>query len=155
MGNNRLFIGHILLAATASFVAWRYQLAPAMPVNDKATVFSTLGQIAGTMLGFMLATLAILASINDADLVKKMRDSGHYDELSQTIFAGCFLFLIATVVSVWFLFVDGTHEIMMSVLVGSYVGAILVLLVVGWQFWLTLRNLTPIQENPSEMPSLK
>lgn len=155
MTNKLFFFGHVLLAGAVSLLTWYFECVPTMPSTDKATVFSTLAQIAGTMLGFMLATLAILASINDAELVKKMRVSGHYDDLSQTIFSGCFLFLTSTVISVWFLFVDGKHEAMMAALVGSYVGAIWVLLVVGWQFWLTLRNLTPVQENPSQMPPLE
>ncbi len=93
------------------------------------------------MLGFLLAALAVVASITNSDLLKRMRTTGHYDELLQNLFLGAFLFLTCTVLSLLVLLGVQLPQILMATLFGLHVAALFVLLIVGWQFWLTLRNI--------------
>ena len=42
----------------------------------------------------------------------------------------------------------------MAALFGLHIAALVELLIIGWQFWLTLRNLNPTPEISSEMPEI-
>ncbi|WP_374658741.1 hypothetical protein [Inhella sp.] len=97
------------------------------------------------MLGFLLAALAVVASITDSDLLKRMRETGHYNELLQNLFVGALFFLVCTVVSVLALLGVQFTLWFMALFYGLHAAALVVLLIVGWQFWLTLRNLKPSQ----------
>ena len=106
------------------------------------------------MLGFMLAALAVVASITDTDLLKRMRGTGHYDALLQNLFAGAFLFLICAVLSLLILLDVSLPAWVMSCLFGLHIAALIVLLIVGWQFWLTLSNVHPSSAALREMPKI-
>lgn len=64
-------------------------------MQDRATEVSfggSIASIAATMLGFLLAALAVLASINDTHLVNMMKKTGHYDDLLFSVFLGASIF---------------------------------------------------------------
>ena len=138
----------------ASVVVHYFGLIPNTLASDRATVFGTLAQVAGTMLGFMLAALAVVASITETDLLKRMRTTGHYDALLQNMFAGAVLFLGCTILSLLTALGVPFPLWVMSTLFGLYVAALIVLAVVGWQFWLTLRNVNPIVQASLGMPKI-
>jgi len=56
------------------------------------------------MLGFMLAALAVLASINHTHLVKMMRAYGHYSDLLATMMISGLLFLLVALTGYGILF---------------------------------------------------
>lgn len=93
------------------------------------------------MLGFMLAALAVLASINHTHLVKMMRDSGHYRDLLVTMMTGCAFFTACAFSGYLLLFSMPVCQWFMPVLVGLHVGAAVALLDVGRKMWLVLANL--------------
>jgi hypothetical protein len=149
-----LFTTGLAVAAGATFVLQHYGLTPCPAPSDRGTVFGTLAQVAGTMLGFMLAALAIVASISETDLVKRMRSTGHYDSLLQNLFFGALLFLACAVLSLLTLLGVELGEWLAAALFGLHIAALWELLIVGWQFWLTLRNLAPRDDAPREMPPI-
>lgn len=64
---------------------------PGLPKVDPGlasvtTAMGVLAQIAATMLGFMMAVLAILASIANTRLVRNMQRSGHFHRMLVRIF---------------------------------------------------------------------
>lgn len=151
-----LFTMGIVVAATATILLHHYGLTPSPAASDRGTVFGTLAQVAGTMLGFMLAALAIVASISETDLVKRMRATGHYTSLLQNLFFGALLFLGCAVLSLLALLGVDLGEWPAATLFGLHFAALWELLVVGWQFWLTLKNLAPRpDEAPREMAPLE
>lgn len=93
------------------------------------------------MLGFMLAALAVLASINHTHLIGMMKKTGHYADLLSTLFVGGVMFLLCLVLG--FALVMGLQPTApaMSVIVGVHIGALVSLLDVGRKFWLVLSNL--------------
>lgn len=150
-----LYLVGIAVAVAASAGLNYFGITPNPPTTDRSTVFGTLAQVAGTMLGFMLAALAIVASISETDLVKRMKETGHYDSLLQNLFLGALLFLGCAVMSLLILLGVPLSEKAVSTLFGLHLAALWELLVVGWQFWLTLKNLNPADEDgPRVMPPL-
>lgn len=93
------------------------------------------------MLGFMLASLAVLASINHTHLVKMMKDSGHYKDLLMTMITGCIFFLTCAVCGYLLLFGVGACGWLMSLLVGLHLAAACSVIDVGRKMWLVLANL--------------
>jgi hypothetical protein len=118
---------------------------PSVDAKDIQTVVATIAQIGSTMLGFMLAALAVLASINHTHLLKMMKRSGHYRDLLLTLFAGCVAFLACTIVCICILFGVEPSVDLMAGLVGLCVGALFSVLDSGRKFWMVLKNLQTLE----------
>lgn len=127
-----------LCGAVASFFWGAYpQFADAAAAAQFA---GTVASVATTMLGFMLAALAVVASIVNSHLVRMMRKTGHYGDLLRTMFGGCVLFLWIAMVGLVMAFGVGAHAWLLAMLVGLHVAALWALLDVGRKFWLVLHN---------------
>jgi predicted lysophospholipase L1 biosynthesis ABC-type transport system permease subunit len=150
------FVHGLALAAIASWGLHYFGCLPGPFESDRASIFGTLAQVAGTMLGFMLAALAVVASITDTDLLRRMRETGHYDALLQNLFANSLLFLGCAILSLLMLLGVHLSNWWFAVLFGLHVAAAIMLFVVGWQFWLTLRNVNPRAEDIKDktMPNI-
>jgi hypothetical protein len=130
-----------VLAASA-VVAWHYDIALATTdASALVTVGGTIASIAATMLGFLLAALAVLASINHTHLVKMMRQTGHYSDLLLTIFCGCLLFMVCCSIGVALTFGLNPPEWLRVGIVAIHVAAAASLTDVGRKFWLVLSHL--------------
>lgn len=135
------FASTLLVALVTAVPLWHFGWLPAPEPGDRAALFGTLAQVAGTMLGFMLAALAVVASINHTHLVKMMRRTGHYISLLQTLFAGAAVFFACVVLSMVSLLGLQLGPRGMALLMGLHISAVFSLCVTGWQFWLVLSNL--------------
>lgn len=136
------FLVPLVAGVATTVAAHRWEAYPSFP--DAATAISFGGSVASvgtTMLGFMLAALAVLASINHTHLVKMMRDSGHYQDLLRTMMFGCALFLVCAVSGYVLLFGAATCPWFLSAIIGMHVAALIALLDVGRKLWLVLSNL--------------
>lgn len=133
-----------LLAGTAGAAACAYigALPPYMP-SDVFAVAGAISSIAATMLGFMLAALAILASISDTHLVSTMRRTGHYADLLNTLLAGCAIYLAVAASGVALLLGLGLSGRVWVGLVGLHCAALVSLLDIGRKLYRVLRNLNP------------
>ncbi|WP_304305866.1 hypothetical protein [Pseudacidovorax intermedius] len=101
----------------------------------------SIASIAVTMLGFMLAALAVLASINHTHLVSMMKRTGHYSDLLRSFFIGASMFLFCAVFGYALLFGAPTRTSFLAIGLGIHIGAFVVLLDCGRKFWLVLTNL--------------
>jgi hypothetical protein len=138
--NIRLFLPIIIFVPTW-FGARHYNFPP--PVNCEAvtSVAATFTQVGASMLGFMLAAMAILATISDSHLVKVMKQQGHYDDLLKTLYMGCVVYLFMAGFGVIAMF-GGTYETLFKYLfVSISVSSLVSLLDLGHKFWLVLSNL--------------
>lgn len=126
----------------ASLAVWYWALYPVfMDAAERLTFAGSIASIGATMLGFMLAALAVLASINDTHLVKMMKRTGHYDNLLSTLLTGCLLFLFCAVGGYVVMFGYIPNAIFLSVTMGLHTAALVSLVEIGWKFNLVLRNL--------------
>lgn len=120
---------------------YRLNLTPTF--TDHAALLGFAGSItsvASTMLGFMLAALAVIASINNSQLLQTMKTTGHYDDLLETILSGCLLFLAIALLGFALLFGATANKHLLATLIGLHAAALISLLDVGRKFWLVLKN---------------
>lgn len=133
-------LGGILLTIISAWNGWAI-----FPDNDHVTTITTVVQISASMMGFMLAALAILISVADKPLVLNLQKSGHYQDLLNTLFVASVIFAVAFFLSGTVLIFGVTipywkHFLLLLLFSGS-----LALLQTGWKFWLVLSNLHPHQ----------
>jgi Na+/H+-translocating membrane pyrophosphatase len=141
------FIFPFLTGTVAALAARRYadySILKSIGNDALSAALSFGGSIAAistTMLGFMLAALAVLASINHTHLVKMMKASGHYKDLLRTLFVSCLIFLACAAAGFSMLFGFPPSHIFLSALVGLHFAAVVSIVDVGRKFWLVLNNL--------------
>ncbi len=132
----------LLAGFAAALASWHYGWVPVLPDQAAILVFSgSVASIAATMLGFMLAALAVLTSISNTTLVERMKKTGHYDDLLRTIFFGCLVFLAIVLSGFALLFGVPPVRWLLAVLLGLHVAALVSLADIGRKFHLVLRNL--------------
>lgn len=101
-----------------------------------STTFST---VAGTLLGFLIAALSIVAALTDRQLLSNMRRTGHYKVLINETYACASVCLVVVIVSVISLFVDG-FALLVLLTIGTGLMALAALLLVasGRKFYLLI-----------------
>ena len=113
-------------------------------IPDRASVVAlaaALASVATTFIGFILAALAVVASVAHTSLVQRMRTTGHYDDLLRTMFWAGAWFLAIDVGTFALLFGVNASDKVMLLLLGAHVGALFILLDVGHKLRLVLTNL--------------
>lgn len=131
-----------MVFAIAAAAAWYFGLS--VPSNDEAilvSIGSTIASVGATMLGFLLAALAVLASINHTHLVQMMWKTGHYRDLLQTIMFDCFAFFACMVTGLLIVFRVELPVWLWGGVLAIHAAAIASLLDVGRKLWLVLVNL--------------
>lgn len=144
----------IIAGILATVAVWHCNLLPSFP--DLAAVMAfggTVASISSTMLGFILAALAILASVNDTHLIRMMRVYGHYNDLLKTMLRCMLYFLGCAVLGLILLFGLPFTKWLGSVLIGLHVVAFCSLFGVGRKLWLVLRNLGVAKNSDVETDS--
>jgi hypothetical protein len=129
-------------SAIAGLAAWYFEMQPAVDrPEDRIAFASAIASVSVTMLGFMLAALAVLASINHVHLVSMMKKTGHYIDLLVTIFIGAIFFLLCGLFgyAILFGYVPRPHG--WALLASVHVGALFALLDVGRKLWMVLSHL--------------
>lgn len=130
------------LGAGAGYAAWHWSTYPSFVDVAAAGAFGgTIASISTTMLGFLLAALAVLASISHTHLLGVMREQGHYRDLLNTMLVGFIFFLLCAIEGFSVLFCVSLTPWLGSALVGTHVAAFVSLLDIGRKLWLVLRNL--------------
>lgn len=103
--NNYIFLLKIFLSTIIIFLATIYFCnLDNIPIDIYKSAAGIIAQTSITMVGFVLACLAILTTISHYKLIRKMQDSGHFYILLHRMFFCIFSFLILTIISVVMLF---------------------------------------------------
>lgn len=130
--------------AAATAAAWKWGLYPNLSDRDGLlAAYSAAASVGATLLGFMLAALAILASITHTHLVQMMQRSGHYGDLLSTLGAGCLVMLASTVLGFAMLFGVSATPFAIALMVGLHVGSLCSLIDTGRKFWMVMSHLRP------------
>ncbi|MEN7430399.1 hypothetical protein VA599_06545 [Chromobacterium sp. TRC.1.1.SA] len=133
----------VLICLLIGWGVWKYNLLSRLSASDARTFLGLLAQVSVTMLGFLLAALAILASIAGHRLVRNMQKTGHYRVLLSCFFIDTVAYGFAAAVAL-VAYLANTHLILGTLLaMVSFLFASLLLLDVGWRFWLVLTHLGP------------
>ena len=132
-----------LLAVVFAYFVWRWGLfsAPRMAVQDLRTLLGLLAQVSATMLGFLLAAMAILASISGARLIRNMQKTGHFVVLLNCFFVNTIAFGASMVVAIAATMLNVRIADGAILSAGIFVFSCLLLCDVGWRFWLVLTEI--------------
>ena len=138
---NLRLISPFLIFIVVFFAARQCGFPPYTDASGVTSIASTFAQIGASMLGFMLAAMAILATISDTNLVKVMKQQGHYSDLLKTLYFGCFIYLLMAIFGVALLFGAGYEKFLKYALLAISISALVSLVDLGHKFWLVLKNL--------------
>lgn len=111
------------------------------PIDIYKSAASIIAQISITMVGFVLACLAILTTISHYNLIRKMQDSGHFYILLSHMFLCIFSFLVLTIISVVMLFHIEKVSYCLYTLIFLSIFSLLLLIDVIIKLWITITNL--------------
>ena len=132
----------LLMGAAASGACWFWDVYPSFKEEATLSAFGgSVASISSTMLGFLLAALAVLASISHTHLLKVMREQGYYRDLLDTMLIGFLLFLLCAISGFGLLFGMQLSPKVGVSLIGLHTAAVVSLLDIGRKLWLVLRNL--------------
>lgn len=132
----------IILGIIGFFAAQYFGVCfPDQTLLSVSSLGGTVASVASTMLGFMLASLAVLASINHTHLVGMMKKTGHYSDLLFTMFLGCFFEFVVFFLGVFLLLLPTDNIFFMRLLVALHLCALITMLDIGRKFWFVMTNL--------------
>lgn len=107
------------------------------------SAISVLAQVASTMLGFMMAVLAILASITNTRLVRNMQRTGHFHQMLISIFMDSIAFACLTATTLLIAFRPDLFRALAPIVVGCTVFAAMLFIGALIMLWQTLAHLKP------------
>jgi hypothetical protein len=93
------------------------------------------------MLGFLLAAMAILASISGTRLIRNMQKTGHFVVLLNRFFVNTIAFGISMVIAIAASMLNARIADGAVIASGLFVFSCLLLCDVGWRFWLVLTEI--------------
>ncbi len=133
------------LGISAGFIwlCWYCEFFPEVSIADAKAYLGLLAQISATMLGFLLAALAILASITSTRLVRNMQKTGHYGVLLRQFFINAIAYMISMLVSLVAYWIHANVLLPLLFATFSFLFACCLLADVGWRFWLVMTHLKP------------
>lgn len=97
----------ISVAALLGGMVGAWFVVPGLTDEAARTVAGTYAQVAGTMLGFLIAALSILTALISEKLLSNMRKTGHYDTLVKEMFLSCLAFMVTMVAALVGLILSG------------------------------------------------
>jgi protein-S-isoprenylcysteine O-methyltransferase Ste14 len=112
-----------------------WKVVPSLKDERMIAVLSALAAASGTLLGFLITALTLLAAVMDRTLVANMRRTGHYQRLIRGTFLSCVVLLTTLVASVTSMFISSHPlHIAFSIAVGLAILAVMQLLESGTRF---------------------
>ncbi len=139
----RYFICLCLLASgSLTTVTWCKGWFKGLEDSAIRSAASVAAQVSATLLGFLIAGLAILASVTGNQLLKNMQESGHYAELLRKIFTIAVWYAVSLVIGCWTVIAPMQFLYESAFLcLGVFLAAVLMLGDIGWRFWIVLKNI--------------
>jgi hypothetical protein len=122
------------LGVAAAVAAWH--VSGGWIAGQSHDVAQALAAVAGTMLGFIMAALAILASVGDHPFIKELRSRGHLKDLMSDLFWAALLFGAATLFGLTAVYFNGDSSAqLVSLATGAFIVASLRLVRGGQHFY--------------------
>jgi len=116
--------------------------------SNLVAVASAIGSVSATMLGFVLAACAVVASVSNVQFVQNLMRTRLYRDLLATLVVAAATFLLCAASGYAMLFGLRPSGWITSVVVGLHAAALFCLLDVGRKFLLLLKNIVPPSKDP-------
>lgn len=127
----------------AALIAWYCGMLQLLAPADLRSAAGVIAQIGATMLGFVLASLSILATLANTRLVRNMQRTGHYRVLLRRMFGSVTAFGLITLAGLIFIFLPSVHFPYAYLFIALIVFSVLLLIDVLLKFWTVLHHLQP------------
>lgn len=132
----------LLLSCLLTTAAWHNDWFIALDNTAIRSASSVAAQVSATLLGFLIAALAILASVTGSQLIKNMQKSGHYRVLLKKIFIVSVWYALSLIIGCWTVIAPVQFLYVSAFLcLGAFLASVLMLGDIGWRFWLVLKNI--------------
>ncbi|EMK7706666.1 TPA: hypothetical protein ACPZRX_001431 [Yersinia enterocolitica] len=132
----------IVLSCMLTTVTWYKGWFRELDDSAIRAAASVAAQVSATLLGFLIAGLAILASVTGSQLLKSMQESGHYRVLLNKIFVVAVWYALSLIIGCWSVISPPQFLYCSAFLcLGIFLSSVLMLGDIGWRFWLVLKNI--------------
>lgn len=129
-----------LLGLSGAVASWLF--VSSLGAGDVRLIAATYSAVAGTMLGFLVAALAILTAVLNRRLMQNMIKTGHYYRLLSELYWASSFFLSTLIISLASLFLNGIYLCGgVSIASGTLSVAVLLLMAAGRKFMLVMEYL--------------
>lgn len=133
----------VVISAALAFAGWAGDLLGAPAPENVKLAAGALSSVMATLLGFVLAALAILATIANTRLVRNMRRTGHYFVLLQRMY-GCIVACGAGILlAVTLILVNDPIRLGAYLLAGWSCLCAAVIIDMSRKLWMVLTHLNP------------
>lgn len=144
LGQEMLFLSKCAIASLiAAGGAWYLDIFQQLDAATFRNAAGIVAQIGATMLGFVLAALAILATVVNTRLIRNMQRTGHYRVLLRRMFGAVAAFGFVTIAGLVFIFMPTVQSIYVYPFIALILFSVLLLLDVSVKFWMVLHHLHP------------
>lgn len=99
-----------LSTAISSAAGYLMYLTP-LGKSNSDQVSGVIASVSGTMLGFLLTSIAILTSVMDRSLLANLRATGGFKFIMDRLFFCCSLLLIVILISLVLLFIENSKTL--------------------------------------------
>lgn len=131
------------LSAAIAFAGWYMDALHGLGLPQMRAAIGATAQISATMLGFVLAALAVLATIANTKLVRNMQRTGHYKLLMQRMYGCIIAFGVVTITGLILLFAPRIHSDILYAFAFVVMVSALLLYDVTRKLWTVLGRLHP------------
>lgn len=133
----------LLLGGICAAIFWRADLSEHDGIQD---FYVLVAMLAGTMLGFAMASLAILMSVSNTSLLNNLKKLGSYKKLIGGIFAAAVGMFLTMVISIALFF--WVNKIGATITIGTFASALACMCYAGYDLFLVLKSLGKPEGNP-------
>jgi|GEM_PF-2479852 len=133
----------VLAVGVGGGLAVRYLNVPHIESSDLRQIASTAAQIAATMIGFLLAALAILASIANMRLLRNMQRTGNFQVLLGRMIVAAIYFFMAMAFCMTVLVIPDLVPCPIPIGSGLLIASCFALGDATWKFSIVLFSLKP------------
>ncbi len=138
------FLTQSAFLAILPAVGWLgYEALSARAPDELLTIAATFAAVAGTLLGFVIAALAIVASLMDRTLVANLKRTGHFSVLLRELHLSAGAFVVVVVAAMVSLFLtDEPLRMGVAISAAAQAYGTLFLVLSGRKFYLVVSHVT-------------
>lgn len=139
----------LLVAFVSALAGWQlHGVFPpadtkALDTSSLITIAATLAAIGATMMGFLLAALAVLASIAGTRLLRNMQRTGHYHVLLSRLLLSALFFLLLMLASVAAMLLVRSYPPIWTIIISLLLASVVTLIDASQKFAMVLFSLKP------------
>lgn len=131
------------IAITVGWFLHRNSVLCGLSDESLRAAYGVLAQIGATMLGFILAALAILMTLANSRLIRNMQKTGHFQLLLRRMLVAVVSFAFVSLISTALIFVPVANNVLAYINISALVFSSFLLFDVTKKLWIVLNYFAP------------